>query len=121
MVVLAEGRIGRAIRGTDEVAQGADKAAQRFLKSLGKGPEAWLHQVLSQPPWAARGDFSATLDALAVHIRSRLQESAERGGTDLERWLRALHRVVETRAEAQSNANPQLALAVLAGDLERLL
>ena len=120
LVVLAEGRIGRAL-GTAEAADGADRAAQRFLKGIGKGPAAWLPQVLNQPPWAARGDFSATLDALALRIRSRLQQSAESGDTDLERWLTALRRVTETRAEARSNANPQLALAVLAGDLEHIL
>jgi hypothetical protein len=42
-------------------------------------------------------------------------------GRELDGWLKALQQVEETRAQAQGNANPQLALAVLGSDLEQLL
>ena len=76
--------------------------------------------TLQQAPWAARGDFSSTLDALAVRLREGLVERAQ-AGRELDGWLNALQRVEETRAQAQGNANPQLALAVLGSDLEQLL
>ncbi|MFQ6047097.1 MAG: ATP-binding protein [Gemmatimonadales bacterium] len=121
LVVLAEGGIGRALAGLDGAEDDADRAAQALLDAVRKGPEVWLPLALKQPPWAARGDFSAALDALAVRIRARLEEGAALEGAALRPWLEALRRVERTRAEAQTNANPQLALAVLAEDLEALL
>jgi hypothetical protein len=76
--------------------------------------------ALAQASWGARGDFSGTLDMLAVKLRDELttpSTSPER----MEVCLKALKRVQETRMEAQGNANPQLALAVLASDLGDLL
>lgn len=121
LVVLAEGSIGRALARLDGSSDGADKAAQAFLEALRRGPDAWAPLVLKQPPWEARGHFSDTLDALAIRIRSRLAEGALRADRPLAPWLDALRRVEETRAQAKGNANPQLALAVLAQDLEALL
>jgi hypothetical protein len=60
------------------------------------------------------------LDALAVKLRDGLVGRSQAGET-VDNWVEALRRVEETRAEARGNANPQLALAVLASDLERLL
>ncbi len=120
--LLAEGRVGKALWADDEEGDGADRAATRLLEAIESGPSGWATIALGQNPWAARGDFSATLDALAVKLRDRLASQTESGtGVGVERCLHALRRVEETRAEAQGNANPQLALAVLANDLERLL
>jgi DNA polymerase-3 subunit delta' len=116
--LMAAGSIGRAIWNT-EGGDDADRAAERLLEAIEKGPSAWAPRALSQAPWAARGDFSAMLDALAVRLRDRLVECAE-SGEPVERQLDALRIVEETRTRAQGNVNPQLALAVLAGDLEHL-
>ncbi len=118
-VLLAEGSIGRAL--WDEGTDNGDRAATRLLEAVRRGAGTWLPQALSQPPWAARGDFSAMLDALAVRLRGELKHEAEQRNASIDGWLEALERVEATRAEAQGNANPQLALAVLAGDLERAL
>ncbi len=118
-VVLAEGAIGRALADAAEP-DGPDRRADELLGAVRAGGERWLPRVLDQAPWSARGDFSATLDAVAVRLRGELAEAAGAGG-DVGRWLTALERVGEARAAAQGNANPQLTLAVLAGELEELL
>ncbi len=116
--LLAEGSIGRALRTAEH--SGADRAAARLLEATASGSEQWAQLALAQTPWAARGEFSAMLDALAVKLRDGLARRAA-SGDGLEGWLEALRRVEETRGEAQGNANPQLALGVLASELERLL
>ncbi len=118
--LLAGGSIGRALA-ADEGSDGPDGRADELLEAVGQGPEAWAAVALGQAPWAARGDFTAMLDALAVKLRAGLEQAADADGARLEGRLEALRRVEQTRAAAQGNANPQLALAVLAGDLERLL
>jgi DNA polymerase-3 subunit delta' len=117
--LMADGSIGQALW-AEEGGADADEAAGILLEAVEKGPARWAARALAQPPWAARGDFSATLDALAVKLRDRLVAHAS-SGRPVERSLKALRRVEETRAEAQGNANPQLAMAVLASDLEQLL
>jgi len=117
-VVSADGCIGRALR-----AEGENEEAERaglLLRAIAKGPTKWAEAALAQASWGARGDFSGTLDVMAVRLRDELVDpttSPER----MEACLRALKRVQETRMEAQGNANPQLALAVLASDLGSLL
>jgi len=119
--LLAEGSIGRALWAEGE-AEGPDRRAAQLLEAVGnKGAEGWAAATLAQLPWAARGDFTALLDALAVRLRAGLEEAAGSEDTSLAGRLEALRCVEETRASAQGNVNPQLALAVLAGDLERLL
>lgn len=119
-VVLAEGAIGRALM-TEDAADGAQLAAEELLRAVRRGPPQWAARALGQMPWAARGDFSATLDALAVRIRAGLETESQKGSAKLEQWLEALDRVETIRQDAQANVNPQLALAVLAQDLERLV
>ena len=53
--------------------------------------------------------------------RDELHEETGRGGEGTTKRMRALQRVEATRAAAQGNANPQLALAVLAEELGELL
>ena len=117
--LLAEGSIGRALWAGEE-RDDAGRAADALLAATLKGPGSWSRLALGQAPWSARGDFSSTLDALALRLREGLVERAE-AGRELDGWLQALQRVEETRAQAQGNANPQLALAVLGSDLEHLL
>jgi len=117
--LLAEGSIGRALWSGEE-GDDAGRSADALLAAILKGPGSWSRVTLRQAPWSARGDFSGTLDALAVRLREGLVERAQ-AGRELDGWLKALQRVEETRAQAQGNANPQLALAVLGSDLEQLL
>jgi DNA polymerase-3 subunit delta' len=118
--LLAEGSIGRAL-GMDQDAEGPDKRAAELLAAVADGAPGWAPRALAQPTWAARGDFTALLDALAVRLRADLEEDAGKAEGRLEGRLEALKRVEEARAAAQGNTNPQLTLAVLAGDLEGLL
>lgn len=116
-VLLAEGSIGRA-QWADDDGAGADQAAAELLSAIRQGPGAWLPQVLALKPWAARGDYSATLDALAVQLRAELERGAADDGARLPDLLEGLRLVEEARAAAQGNVNPQLGLAALARDLE---
>jgi DNA polymerase-3 subunit delta' len=117
-VVSADGCIGRVFRrdGDEDDA----KRASMLLEAIAQGPPKWAEAALGQASWGARGDFSGTLDVLAVRLRDELTASST-SPERLERCLKALKRVQETRMEAQGNANPQLALAVLASDLGSLL
>jgi len=117
---LAEGSIGRALW-EDDTAE-PNQAARSFLQGVRKGRERWLQTAFTQAPWSARGEFTAMLDALALQLRDELEGAA--ADADLStagRRIAALRRVEATRAGAQGNANPQLALAVLAEELERLV
>lgn len=120
--LLAQGSIGRALWGGAEGdSDAADRAAERFLASVSKGPAAWSGAALSQAPWSARGEYTAMLDAVAWRIRSQLSRERSADRTRQVRWSRALRRVETARWEAQGNANPQLGLAVLAHDLQGLM
>ena len=118
--VLAEGSIGRALW-MDEETDGPDQRAAELLAAVADGARGWAPRALAQPTWAARGDFTALLDALAVRLRAGLEQDAGSTEGSLEGRLDALKRVEEARAAAQGNTNPQLTLAVLASDLEGLL
>jgi len=117
--VLAEGSIGRALWADDEGEAGA-RVAEELLTAISRGPQAWAQIALRQQQWAARGEFSTMLDALAVKLRDRLVRRSI-SGDRLEDWLTALRLVEEARAAARRNVNPQLSLAALSVDLERLL
>jgi len=118
-VLLAQGSIGRALAAGGQ-GDSAEKAAQRLLDAVGGGPSRWAAAALAQAPWAARGDFTASLDALALRLRDGAAKEALASPERLRRRLAALEAVERIRTEAQGNANPQLALAVLASDLENL-
>jgi DNA polymerase-3 subunit delta' len=118
-VLLAEGSIGRALAVGGDTGAG-ERTADRWLASIRGGPSRWSVAALSQAPWAARGDFTAALDALAIKLRDRAASDASESPGRVPRWVAAIKAVERTRAEAQGNANPQLALAVLALELEEL-
>ncbi len=118
-VLLAEGCIGRALAGGEEGGSG-EPMADRLLAAIKGGPPRWAAVALGQAPWAARGDFTAGLDALALKLRNEAARDAKQRPERLPRWIAAIRAVERTREEAQGNVNPQLALAVLARDLEEL-
>jgi len=117
-VISADGCIGRALLPDGDKEE--VERAKKLLDAFAKGPTAWAEAALGQASWGARGDFSGTLDAMAVRLRDELADESK-SRERKQACLKALKRVQETRSEAQGNANPQLALAVLASDLGDLL
>ncbi len=118
--LLAEGSIGRALAATDG-AEAADKAADRFLDALKGGAVKSALAAMAQPPWSARGEFTAMLDGVAVRLRARVAEAPHQDRRILRRYAEALRKVEAARFDAQGNLNPQLSLAVLAQELRTLV
>lgn len=130
-VAGAGGSIGRAVALGDDQAK-ANRAAEELLKAVTGGAEVRAERALRQGPWAARGDFTAMLDAVAEALgdaaRTASGLSAKRPlpqvlmrSRPAEALLAAQRRVTEARESAQGNVNPQLLLAVLADDLAEVL
>ena len=112
-VAEAEGSIGRLLASQDK-GNGIGNVVERFLKAA-TGPAVDRYSLaLGQPPFQARGAFTALLDGLLEHLRERA-----RSGEDTETVLAAMSRVLDARAAAQGNVNPQLLTAVLAEELWR--
>jgi DNA polymerase-3 subunit delta' len=130
-VALAAGSIGQALAAGDEPAK-AYRAADQLLEAVLAGPAAGYERALRQPPYSARGEFTAMLDALAdtlgeaargalgQPVRRPVPPALARSGRP-ERLLRALERVAEAREAAAGNVNPQLLLAVLGAELAEVL
>lgn len=118
-VLLAQGSIGRALAAGGD-GDSAEKAADRFLAAVRGGPARWAAAALGQAPWAARGDFTSGLDAVTLRLRDAAAKEAVGNPAAVSRRVAAIQAVEQIRLEAQGNANPQLALAVLARDLEEL-
>jgi DNA polymerase-3 subunit delta' len=130
-VALAEGSIGRALGMGDEVGK-AHQAANQLLEAVLAGPGPMMERVLRQPSWAARGEFTAMLDALAETLGD-----AARGAVgsptrrpvppgllkhrDPAPLLQAMEHVADAREAAWGNVNPQLLLAVLGEELAEVL
>jgi len=119
-VVLAQGSIGRALAAELEP-EPASRLVDGLARAIQEGARGWAALALGQPPWSARGEFTAGLDALALRLRAQAARAAQAEPGRLARWLAALEAVERTRQEASGNANPQLALAVLAQELEEVL
>lgn len=123
VVQAARGSIGAAIGTGDTTREKARSAAREFLNSVGNGPVAMTDRALRQGPWAARGDFTAMLDALAEVLAAdaRSGMTGGRGGNiEPAAALAAVEKVLAAREQAQGNVNPQLLLAVLADELALL-
>jgi DNA polymerase III subunit delta' len=130
-VTRAGGSIGRALSAGEESSK-ANRAAEELLKAVLSGTAGRAERALKQGPWAARGDFTAMLDALAESLaegarsqagrptRGPLPESL-RSPRPLEALLAAQSRVLTAREAAQGNVNPQLLLSVLADELAEVL
>jgi DNA polymerase-3 subunit delta' len=130
-VTRAGGSIGRALAGGDDASK-AGRAAEDLLRAVVGGPAGRAERALKQGPWAARGDFTAMLDALAESlaegaraaagrpVRGQLSEPL-RTPRSVEALLAAQARVMAAREAAQGNVNPQLLLATLADELAEVL
>lgn len=127
----ARGSIGRALSLGEEMAK-AEKAAAELLQAVSTGPQGRAERAMRQPVWAARGDFTAMLDALAGNLSDAARQVS--GGTPrrpvpepllkprpVEALMEAQARVATARETAQGNVNPQLLLAVLLDDLAEVL
>jgi DNA polymerase-3 subunit delta' len=129
-VALAAGSIGAAL-GEAEEAGKAYRAAGDLIAAVLSGRGPVLERVLKQAPYAARGEFTAMLDALADTLseaaRGTLGESVRRPipeslrRRDPERLLKAMEHVAEAREAAWGNVNPQILLAVLGDELTAAL
>jgi len=126
-VALAAGSIGDALAAGEEKGK-AYRAAGELLEAVLAGSAARYERVLKQPPFSARGEFTAMLDALADTLgeaaRGTLGQPTRRpvppallGRGDPAPLLRAMERVAEAREAAYGNVNPQILLAVLGEEL----
>jgi DNA polymerase-3 subunit delta' len=126
----AEGAPGSVLGGAGGV--GAQGAAAALLEAVASGPGERLERALRQPAYAARGEFTALLDALAdmlgdaarrasgANARRALPRSAQ-VWRDPGALVGALQRVAAAREAAAGNVNPQLLLAALVEDLAEVL
>jgi len=130
-VAAAGGSIGRALALGDEESK-SSRSAEELLRAVGGGPGTRAERALKQGPWAARGDFTAMLDALAETLGEAVRAAAGAGARtalpdalgrprSVEALLAAQARVSAAREAAQGNVNPQLLLAALADDLAEVL
>ena len=118
-------RVTRAARPTG--------AAEQLLEAVLAGRRPTLERALRQAPFAARGEFTAMLDALADTLGEAARGTlgtAARGGRCPRRCcataipaplLRAMEHVAEAREAAWGNVNPQILLAVLGEELAEVL
>jgi len=130
-VAVAAGAIGVALQEGDEGAK-AYRAAGELLEAVVAGAGPTLERALRQPPYAARGEFTAMLDALADTLgeaaRGTLGHPVRRPvppallrHRDPAPLLRAMERVALAREAAWGNVNPQVLLAVLGEELAEVL
>ncbi len=119
-ILLAEGCAGRLLAADADDGESLSRSAEHLLTAVRKRQRAWLPLALRQQAWSARGDFTGMLDALSVRLRAEVMRSGN-NAAEVNARLLALKRVDEARLAAQGNVNPQLTLAALASDLERIL
>ncbi len=130
-VAVAEGSIGVALQAGGESGK-AQQAAQQWLEAVLMGPGPSFERALKQTPWAARGEFTAMLDALSETLgeaaRGTLGQPVRRPvPPELLRHrrpdplLRAMEHVADAREAAWGNVNPQILLAVLGEELAEVL
>jgi hypothetical protein len=130
-VSRAGGSIGKALSAGDDSSK-AGRAAEELLRAVLSGPGGRAERALKQGPWAARGDFTAMLDALAETLADGARNAAGRPvrgqlpeilktPRSVEALVAAQGRVMAAREAAQGNVNPQLLLAVLADELAEVL
>ncbi len=126
----AEGAPGAVLGGATGSA--ASEAAAAFLEAVASGSGDRLERALRQPAYAARGEFTALLDALAETLAEaarsasgvkprRAVPKAATAGQDPLALVGAMQRVAAAREAAAGNVNPQLLLAALADDLAEAL
>jgi DNA polymerase-3 subunit delta' len=130
----AGGSVGAALAAS-EAGGAAYDAAREMLEAILEGRagmSARMERALRQTPWAARGEFTAMLDALADTLgeaaRAALGQQPRRAlpdglrkGRDPAALIRAIDRVADAREAAAGNVNPQLLLALLGEELAEVL
>jgi DNA polymerase-3 subunit delta' len=130
-VLLAEGSIGCALQVGDDAGK-AEQAARQWLEAVLTGSGPALERALGQPAWAARGEFTAMLDAVADTLgdaaRGTLGQPTRRPVPQKllrhrrpDSLLKALEHVADAREAAWGNVNPQILLAVLGDELAEVL
>ena len=124
VVASAGGSIGVAIATGSAAGTTAGAAADEFLDAVAAGPAQATERVLRQSTWAARGEFTALLDAIADRLADRakrvLVPATRVPSGNAPGLLAGVERVLVARERAQGNVNPQLLLAVLADELAAL-
>src|SRR5881296_3843536 len=100
-VALADGRIGRLL--AEGNGAGEADAAHQFLAAVKAGVAGRYRFALGVQPFQARGGFTSMLDGLLEELR----EQARNGGAT-QTVVAAITQVLEARALAQGNVNPQL-------------
>jgi DNA polymerase III subunit delta' len=116
----SNGVIGQALWDGDQMAR-ARRSAEEILEATKGGAGQRAERALKQGAFAARGDFSATLEAMAEVLAERAREAAAGGTSELAALVRAQERVQAAREAAQGNVNPQLLLAALQNELAEAL
>jgi DNA polymerase-3 subunit delta' len=127
----AEGAIGRAFGDPAEDGK-AREAAHRIIEAVLAGAVARAERTLQQGTFAARGEFTAALDALSETLADAAREATGhpakaplpkglKGRANAATLVEAAGKVTEAREAAQGNVNPQLLLGVLIEDLAEAL
>ncbi len=130
-ITMARGSIGRALAAGDQRAK-ADRAVDELLAAVAGGAGNRAERALKQGPWAARGDFTAMLDALQEGLSGAARAASGgvaapsvpaglRSPRTVESLVRAVGHAAEAQEAARGNVNPQLLLAALADDLAEVL
>ncbi len=111
-ITASEGCVGRFLALAGAEGPGNDAPATAFLEAT-RGPAAGRYAAaLAQQPFQARGGFTELLDGLLARLRGEA-----RAGKATQAVVAAISRVLNARAMAQGNVNPQLLAAVLAEDM----
>ena len=109
-ITSAEGSIGRLLAGDTDREDGS--AVEAVLNAASRTPADRYALALAQPPFQARGAFTALLDNLLERLRADAC-----AGRETRAVVAAMARVLDARELAQGNVNPQLLTAVLVDDL----
>lgn len=130
-VSSAGGSIGRALALGEQESK-ALAAAEEILRAATARVPSGAERALKQGTWAARGEFTSMLDALAEGLGDAARAASgatPRGGVpqclkghgSLEGLVEAGRRVAVAREAAQGNVNPQLLLSTLVEELAEVL
>lgn len=111
-ITAAWGCPGRLLAEEGERDRTGAASAQAFHEAASRQGGAPYAVALRQQPFQARGGFTEMLDALLERLRTEARTGADTG-----RLVNAIARVLDARAAAQGNVNPQLLAAVLATEL----
>lgn len=108
----AHGAPGSLLGGTQIAAMASAQALQGAMTSHDPGDR--YRAALQQGAMGARGEFSATLDALTELLRNRAMAAVQRGDADSARTAaRAVPWVEDAQGRAEGNVSPQLLTAEL--------